>query len=121
MLFGAAGKDWRDLRDSEFGRLLDGPFEVIELENGQVKVERKCSVGFQFFMQDEVDTFWRDAGDLGPMQEAGCDHIEDLAWFGAENACEVQRLVARERGVSGVPRGRGEGVGNPAATHKDRV
>jgi hypothetical protein len=33
----------------------------------------------------------------------------------------VQRLVARERGVSGVPRGRGEGVGNPAATHKDRV
>jgi hypothetical protein len=58
---------------------------VVELEDGQIEVERQRAVGFKLLMQDEVDSLLRDARDFGPMQEAGGDDIEDLARLGAEH------------------------------------
>ncbi len=61
-------------------------------------------VAFEFFVQDEVDAAsGGDGGDLGAVEEACGDDVEDLAGLGAEHAGEVGGLVAGQGGVGGVP------------------
>ena len=55
VLLGAAGKDGRDAGDAEFGGLLDGPLEAVELEDGEQKVDGEGRVGFQLFVEGEED------------------------------------------------------------------
>ena len=57
VLFGAAGKDGRDGGDAEFGGFFDGPFKVVEFEDSEIKVERQGVVGFELFVEKEVDPF----------------------------------------------------------------
>ncbi len=99
MFFGAAGEDGSDAGDAEFGGLLDGPLEVVELEDGEQQMEWEGGVGFEFFVKGEEDFVVGDAGDFGAVEEAVGDDVEDLAGFGAEDAGEVGGLVAGEGGV----------------------
>ena len=115
MLLGAAGEDGRDAGDAEFGGFLDGPLEVIELEDGEQEVDGQGGVGFEFFVEDEGDFGVGDGGDFGAVEEAVGDDVEDLAGLGAEDAGEVGGLLAGEGGVSGVAGWRGPGVGDEAA------
>ena len=116
MLFGAAGEDGRDAGDAEFRGFFKGPLEVIELEDGEVEVERERGVGLEFFMQDEVDAFGRYTGDLCAVKEAGGDDVKDLANFSAEDACQMRGLIACECCGGGVAGFRQVEVGDPAAS-----
>ena len=98
VLFGAAGEDGGDAGDAEFGGFFDGPLEVIELEDGEEEMEGQGGVGFEFFVEGEVDFVFGDAGDFGAVEEAAGDDVEDLAGLGAEDAGEVGGLVAGEGG-----------------------
>jgi hypothetical protein len=103
MLFGAAGEDGRDAGDAEFGGLFDGPLEVVELEDGEEQMDGQGGVGFELFVEGEVDfASLGDGGDLGAVEEAVGDDVEDLAGLGAEDAGEVDGLLAGEGGVGGV-------------------
>ena len=55
VLFGAAGEDGRDAGDAEFGGFFDGPLEVIELEDGEQEMDGQGGVGFELFVEGEVD------------------------------------------------------------------
>jgi len=55
VLFRAAGEDGRDAGDAEFGGLLYGPLEAVELEDGEQKVDGEGCVGFQLFVEGEED------------------------------------------------------------------
>ena len=113
MLFGAAGEDGGDAGDAELGGLFDAPLEVIELEDGEQQVEGKARVGFELFVEGEVDLgdgAGADGGDFGAMDEAVGDDVEDLAGFGAEDAGEMVGLVAGEGGGA-----IGPGIGDEAA------
>jgi hypothetical protein len=83
---------------------------VIEFEDGQEKVEGKGRIGFELFMESEEDLSFTHTGDLGSVEEASGDYVEDLAGLGAEDASEVGGLVAGECGSCGGP-----GIGDPAA------
>jgi hypothetical protein len=79
-------------------------------------MEGKGGVGLEFFVEGEVDArFFAvgagvDGGDFGAVEEAVGYDVEDLAGLGAEDAGEVDGLVAGESG------GGGSGdVGDPAA------
>lgn len=115
VLLGASCEDGCDAGDAEFGGFLDGPFEVIELEDGEEEVEGECGFGFVFFVESEGDLVVADCGDFGAVKEAVGDDVEDLAGLGSEDACKVCGLVAGECGGGAlwVP-----GVGDPtAASH----
>ena len=113
VLFGAPGEDGDDAVDAEFGGLFDGPLKVIELEDGEQQMEGKAGVGFELFVQGEVDAIGGDGGDLGTVQEAADDEVVDLSGLGAEDAGEVGGLIAGESG--GVPVAI-KGVGDEAAS-----
>jgi hypothetical protein len=89
---------------------------VVELEDGEEEMEGKGGVGLELFVEGEVDTgfFAVEAGvdgdDFGAVKEAVGYDIEDLAGFGAEDAGEMNGLVASEGGGGG-----SGGVGDPAA------
>ncbi len=117
VFFGAAGEDGSDAGDAQFGGFLDGPFEVVELEDGEEEVDGERGVGFELFVEEEVDLSVGDGGDLGAVEEAVGYDVVDLAGLGAQDAGEVGGLVAGEGGVSGVAGGGGEGVGYEAAAH----
>ena len=118
MLLGAAGEDGRDAGDAEFGGLLDGPLEVVELEDGEQEMDGQRGVGFEFFVEGEEDFLVGDGGDLGAVEEAVGDDVEDLAGLGAQDAGEVGGLLAGERGVGGVAGCGRPGVGDEAASHR---
>ena len=102
VLLGAAGEDGRDAGDAELGGLLDGPLEVIELEDGEQQMDGEGCVGFEFFVEGEGDFGVGYGGDLGAVEEAVGDDVEDLAGLGAEDAGEMRGLLAGEGGVGGV-------------------
>ncbi len=110
MFFGSPRKDGSDARHAQLGGFFDGPFHVIELEDGQQQVQRKCGVGFELFVEREQDLVFRDVGDFGAVEETSGDDIEDLAGLGAEDAGEMGGLISGERGSSCGP-----GVCDPAA------
>ncbi len=119
MLLGAAGEDGRDAGDAEFGGFLDGPLEVIELEDGEQEVDGEGCVGFQLFVEGEADFGVRYRGDFGAVEEAVGDDVEELAGLGAQDASEMGRLFAGEGGVGGMAGLRRPGVGDEAAaSHK---
>ncbi len=74
-------------------------------------MERKGGVGLEFFVEGEVDLIFRNADDFGAVKEAVGDDVVYLAGFGAEDAGEVDGLVAGEGSGGGGP-----GVGDEAAT-----
>ena len=122
VLLGAAGEDGRDAGDAQFGGLFDGPLEVVELEDGEEKVDGEGCVGFQLFVEGEEDfgvlliaARGADFGDFGAVEEAVGDDVEELAGLGAEDAGEVDGLLAGEGGVGGMAGLRGPGVGDEAA------
>ena len=116
VFFGAAGEDGGDAGYAEFGGLFDGPLEVVELEDGEEEVEGKGGVGFELFVEGEVDLRFGDGRDFGSVEEAVGDDVVDLAGLGAQNAAEVGGLVAGEGGGGGSGGcGGGPGVGDPAA------
>ena len=108
VLLGAAGEDGGDPGYAELGGFFDGPLEVIEFEDGEQEVDGQGGVGFEFFMEDEADFGLGDGGDLGAVEEAVGDHVEDLAGLRAEDAGEVRGLLASEGGGGGVA-----GLGRP--------
>jgi hypothetical protein len=110
MLLGAAGEDGRDAFYTQFRGFLDGPFEVIEFEDGDEEMEREGGIRFKFFMKSEGDFLDRDGCYLGPVEETACDDIVDLACFGAEDVSKVVGLVAG-KGCGGW----GPGIGDKAA------
>ena len=123
VLFSAAGEDGGDACGAEFGGFFNGPLEVIKFEDSEQEVEWEGSVGLEFFMEEEV--YARgvrarvDVGDLGAVEEAGGDDVEDLAGLGTEDAGKMEGLVADEGGGGGVAGFGGVEVGNPAASgHK---
>ena len=118
VLLRAAGEDGRDAGDAEFGGLLDGPLEVVELEDGEQQVDGQRGVGLEFLVQGEGDFGVGDGGDLGAVEEAVGDDVEDLAGLGAEDAGEMGGLLAGERGVGGMAGLRRPGVGDQAAAHR---
>ena len=118
MLFRATGEDGRDAGDAEFGRLLDGPLEVVELEDGEQQVDGKSGVCFKFFVKGEGYFGVGDGCDFGAVEEAVGDDVVDLAGLGAEDAREMGGLLAGERGVGWVAGLWGPGVGDEAAAHK---
>ena len=73
-------------------------------------MEGEGGVGFELFVEGEEDFGFGDGGDLGTVKEAVGDDVEDLAGLGAEDAGEVEGLVAGEGCGSW-----GAGVGDPAA------
>src|ERR1700721_1947665 len=73
-------------------------------------MEGKGGVGFKLFVKEEVYAGFVYGDDLGAVEEAASDDVEDLAGFGAEDADEMGGLVASEGGG-----GVGPGVGDPAA------
>ena len=83
---------------------------MVELENSQQQVKRKGGVGLQLFVQNEVDFIFRDAGDLGAVEEASGDDVEYLAGLGAQDAREVDGLISCESGGGISP-----GIGDEAA------
>ena len=98
------------LCDAEFGGLFDGPLEVVELEDGEVADEGEgrtsdssssCRVKWTSAGGIELDE-----GDLGAVQEAAGDDIEDLPGLGSQDAREMGGLLAdegrREVGVASV-------------------
>ena len=93
-----------------------GPFEVVELENGEVEVERQGVVGFELLVQNEINAILRGGGDLGPVEKASGDHVEDLAGLRSQHPGKVQGLLAEQGGVGRVPVFGSVGVGYPAAT-----
>ena len=109
VLFGAAGEDGGDASDAELGGLLDGPLHVVELEDGEEEMQGKGGVGLELFVEGEEDCVFADGGDFSAVEEAVGDDVEDLAGLGAEDACEVNGLVAGEGSGGGGP-----GVGDPA-------
>lgn len=126
MLFGAPGEDRGDAGYAQFGGLFDGPFEVIELEDGKQQVDGERGLRFEFFVQGEPDfgvliaACGANFGDFGAMEEAVGDQIEDLAGLGAEDTGQVVGLLANEGGVGGVAGLRGPRVCDPASSsHKD--
>ena len=121
-LLGAAGKDGRDAGDAQFGGFLDGPLEAVELEDGEQKVDGEGRVGFQLFVEGEEDfgvlliaARGADFGDFGSVEEAVGDDVEELAGLGAQDAGEVDGLLAGEGGVGGMAGLRRPGVGDEAA------
>ena len=56
-----------------------------------------------------------DFGDFGSVEEAVGDDVEELAGLGAQDAGEVDGLLAGEGGVGGMAGLRGPGVGDEAA------
>jgi len=117
MLFGAASEDGRDARGTELGGFFDGPLEVIELEDGEEKMDGECGVGFEFFVKGEDDLAIGDGDDLGTVEETVGDDVVDLSGLGAEDASEMCGLIAGERCGGG-----GEGIGDEAAArHADRI
>lgn len=119
VLFRAAGEDGRDADYAELGGFLDGPLEVIELEDGEEKMDGKRGVGFELFMQREADFCIGDGGNFGSVQEAVGDDVVDLAGLGAEHAGEVCGLIAGEGGVHRTAGGGRPGIGDEAAAHAD--
>jgi hypothetical protein len=91
---------------------------VVELEDGEEEMEGKGGVGLELFVEGEEDFVVGDGEDLGAVEEAVGDDVVDLAGFGAEDAGEMQGLIAGEGGVGGVTGYGGEGVGDPAAAHR---
>ena len=95
MFFRAAGEDGGDTGDAELGGLLDGPLEVIELEDGEQEVDGEGGVGRELFVEGEGDfgvllrARGADGGDFGAMEEAVGDDVEYLARLGAESAARV--------------------------------
>jgi hypothetical protein len=83
---------------------------VIELEYGEEQVQGKSGVRLQLFVKGEEDVVLRDTGDFSAMEEAPCDDVEDLAWFRAEDAGEVDGLVSGEGGSDWSP-----GIGDETA------
>ena len=112
VLLGAAGENGGDAGDAEFGRLFDGPLEVIELEDGEKEMDWEGGVGLELFVKSEDDLRLGGAGDLGAVEEAIGDDVIDLAGLGAEDAGEVGGLIAGEGGGGGGP-----GIGDEAASH----
>jgi hypothetical protein len=94
---------------------------VVELEDGEEKMEGKGGLGGELFVESEEDLGVFGAGscgdvsDFGSVEEAAGYNVEDLAGFGAEDAGEVGGLSAGEGGG-----GRGPGVGDPAAAGHGR-
>jgi hypothetical protein len=84
---------------------------VIELEDGEEEMEREGGVGRDLLVEDEVDLLLACADDLSPVKEAVGDDVVNLAGFGAEDAGEMDGLIAREAGGGGGP-----GVSDEAAT-----
>jgi hypothetical protein len=84
---------------------------VIKLEDGEEEMEREGGVGRDLFVEGEVDLLLAYADDLGAVKEAVRDDIVDLAGFGAEDAGEMDGLIAGESGGGGGP-----GVSDEAAT-----
>ena len=113
---GSAGGDGGDAGDAEFGGFLDGPLHVIELEDGEEKVEGKGGVGLELFVEGEDDlgilsgATGADGSDFGAVEEASGDYVVDLPGGSAEDSGEVGSLVSGEGGGF-----RGPGVGDPAA------
>ena len=125
VLLGAAGKDGRDSGDAQFGGFLDGPLEAIELEDGEEKVDGEGRVGFQLFVEGEEDFRLlviagggAEFGDFGAMEEAVGYDVEELAGLCAEDAGEVDGLLAGEGGLGGMAGLRRPGVGDEAASHR---
>jgi hypothetical protein len=124
VFLGAAGEDGRNAGDTEFGGLLDGPLEVIEFEDGEQEVDGEGCVGFQLFVEGEADfgvfsiARGADFGDFGAVEEAVGYDVEELAGLGAQDASEVDGLLAGEGGVGGVAGLRRPGVGDEAAAHR---
>ncbi len=118
VLFGAAGEDWRDAGDAEFGSFFDGPLEVVEFEDGEQQMNGQGRIGLQLFEQDELNLAIGNSGDLGAMQESIGDYVVCLAGLGAEDAGEMSSLLAGKRGMGGVPVVGRERVGDKAAAHK---
>src|ERR1700685_1338966 len=78
-------------------------------------MEWESGVGFQLFVEGEVDFGFTtaadvDGGDFGAVEEAVGYDVVDLAGLGAEDAGEVGGLIAGEGGG-----GRGPEVGDEAA------
>ena len=119
VLLGATGKDRGDSLDTKLGRFFDCPLEVIELEDSEQEMEWEGGLSLELFVEGEGDTVGGDGDDLGAVEEAAGNEIEDLSGFGAENAGEVGGLIAGEGGdvVIAVP-----GVGDKAAaSHGDSL
>ncbi len=114
VFFCASGEDGGDLFDAEFGGFFDAPLEVVEFKDGEEEVEGEAGLGFELFVEEEVDLFRAgvgvDGSDFGAMEEAAGDDVVDLAGAGAEDAGEVGGLVAGEGGGGGGP-----AVGDEAA------
>ncbi len=115
MFLGTTGEDGGDAGYAEFGGLLDGPFEVVELEDGEEEVEWEGGVGLELFVEGEDDFGFADADDFCAVEEAVGDDVEDLAGLGAEDAGEVESLISGEGSASWMSGGGGVGVGDPAA------
>jgi len=117
MFFSASRKDRCDARGAKLGEFFETPLIVIELDDGEKKVNGKRSFGLEFLAESEGYLPFADVDDCGTAEESVGYNVENLSRFGAENAGEVDRLVAGERG------GRvGEDVGDPAAArHRDQI
>ena len=117
MFFGAARKDRCDARGAKLGELFEPPLVVIELDDGQQKVNGERGFGLQLLAESEGYLPFADVDDCGTAEKSIGYDVENLSRFGSEDAGEVQRLVAGEGG------GRvGEDVGDPAAArHRDQI
>ncbi len=98
VLFRAAGEDRGHAGDAEFGGFFDGPFQMIELEDGEEQVQGKGCVGLELFVEGEANLCIGDGYDFGSVEKAVGDDVVDLARFRAEDAGQVGSLVTRESG-----------------------
>lgn len=103
VLFCAAGEDGGDAGYAQLGGFFDGPFHVIELEDGEEEMKWERGVGLELFVEGEVDFGVAYRGDFGAVEEAVGYDVVGLAGFGAEDSGEMNGLVADEGGCGWCP------------------
>jgi hypothetical protein len=110
MSFSAPRNQGNNLRDPQFGALLDRPFHAIELEDGQQQRDIGGRRGLYLFPKFEFDAPFRELGNTATSHHPRSHNVEFLSHPGPQNANEVIGVIAGQKGVI-----IGNFVGNPSA------
>jgi hypothetical protein len=97
----ANGFDGDDFGDAEFGRFLNHPFEMIELDQRGAQDQADCRRRRgELFKGPKGDVFLARGINLGEIDVAIVGDFVTLAGFDAENAGEMAGIVAGNFGSS---------------------
>jgi hypothetical protein len=107
---GAVGDERDNPTDAELGRLLDGPFHAIKLEDGEKQGDFNPGWGWNFLGELKLDTVWRHRFDSAAANGLAGGDVEVFSDASSKYTDQVVGVLSDKSGPIS-----GDFVGNPAA------